>query len=295
MLWLARGVWVLLPITAGGAIEAAIDGWSIAPRTVAAILVLSTWTMVAVALLVPRPRSFTLLRIGAPAIAGATIAAMTSTDVLFAVVAGGHSIIAAVLTLSGPVALACTDGASYGDEQRHPLRLPPHFILLVVPATVVLLTASVAAGPLLLADGRWPAGAPVTIIGVLFAFVLVRSLANLERRFVVLVPAGIVVSDSLTLVDPVLLPREHVRSLRRAVDTTRGLPAARPGVLDLRLGTANALELVTDEAAPIPCRDGRRLTRTIVTERLLFAPLRPAALLAAWQERVSARDRAQPR
>ena len=67
---------------------------------------------------------------------------------------------------------------------------------------------------------------------------------SLSRRWAVLVPAGFVVVDPLTLADPVLFLREHVRHLAPEP------PAAAPdGVLDLRLGAgAGSVSVRFDEA-----------------------------------------------
>jgi hypothetical protein len=283
--WIARVVWIALPFTAATTLDAAVSGWSRAPRAVAWSLVAAVWTLVTIALLVPRPRSFTIVRAGVPAIGIATFAALPANDRLVASIAAVHVALAAVLALSAPVAIACADGASYGDEQRWPLRLPPAVGWVLVPLTIGCAAVSVSLGPLLLADGRWLAGGVATLAGAAAGLASLRSLATLERRFVVLVPAGIVVADSLTLADPVLFPREHVRSLEPVDDPVRGVPGARPGVLDLRLGTRRAVRLTADAPVPIPCRDGRTATKTVTADRVLFAPLRSEELLAEWERR----------
>jgi hypothetical protein len=189
----------------------------------------------------------------------------------------------------------CTDGASYGNERRVPLRLPPHFAVVVVPLTAALVCAGVAAGPLLLADRRWVPGAIALGVGAPVVVAALRSLATLERRFIVLVPAGLVIADALVLVDPVLFPREHVLAVRPADDADRGAPDAVGGSIDLRLGARDALELFTDEPAPVPCRDGRSGTRTIDTLRVVFAPLDCALLLREWDAREPRNSASRPR
>jgi hypothetical protein len=166
-----------------------------------------------------------------------------------------------------------------------PLRIPPPFALLVVPGSVVVVTAGLSVGPLLLGDGRWAIGAVVTALGIPIALAALRSLISLERRFVVLVPAGVVVSDSLVLVDPVLIPREHVVAMRETEDPMRGVPTQRAGELDLRFGLRHGIEILTDAPAPIPCRDGRRDSRTVDVQRILCAPVSPAVILEEWRRR----------
>jgi hypothetical protein len=285
ILWLARGAWVVLPVTAGDAIDDAIRDWHSAPRVVAADLLFTAWTLGLISLFTPRPRSFTVLRITAPALACSTTAAAIAVQRPLAVMAALHAMVVVGVALSASVADVCIDGASYGNERRHPLRLPPQFAGFVVPATVIIVLAGIATGPLLLADEQWLVGAMATAAGLPLAFAGARSLIALERRFVVLVPAGLVVSDSLTLCDPVLFPREHVVRLGTTNDPSRGIPDARPGILDLRLGAGGAIELVADEPAPIPCRAGRRDTKTVEAARVLCAPLRPRFVVDEWNAR----------
>jgi hypothetical protein len=285
ILWLARGAWIVLPVTSGDAIDDAIDGWATAPRVLAACLLFAAWTIGTIGLFTPRPRSFTILRVAAPTLALTTYAATIAQRDAFSLVAALHATVAAIVALSASVADTCVDGVSYGNERRHPLRLPPQFRAIFVPVTVVAVIGAASAGPLLLADRRWLVGAVATIAGIPLLFAGLRSLAALERRFVVLVPAGIVVSDSLTLCDPVLFPRDHVVRLGDSADASRGTPDAMPGVLDLRLGARPAIELITDEPAPIPCRAGRTETKTVTADRVLCSPLRPGFVIEEWNRR----------
>lgn len=281
----ARAGWVLLPLTLGTSATALTDDATSAFAIVLAVLGFGAWFVGLLALLTPRPRSFTALRVVAPAAAALAVAATIADTTAIAIVALVHAIVSAGLVLSAPVADACTDGASYGRERRYPLRLPPQFALLALPFAIAVVVAGASAGPLLLADGRVAVGLVVTVVGFAAAARALRSLVSLEGRFAVLVPAGIVVANSFVLADPVLFPREHVRALQPADSTPPGLPTATPGVLDLRLGAAGALELVADEPAEIPCREGRRAIASVHADRVLFAPLRRAELLDGWTAR----------
>ena len=84
------------------------------------------------------------------------------------------------------------------------------------PARVSSSTAGVVAPVLLLADGRDRRSASLRSWSApRSSYVLSRSLDSLSRRWAVLVPAGFVVVDPLTLADPVALPaRAHARTSR---------------------------------------------------------------------------------
>src|SRR5436853_356968 len=76
--------------------------------------------------------------------------------------------------------------------------------------------AAPAAGILLLAAKQWVAGAIVLVLANGAAFVAVRALHGLSRRWVVFVPAGVVLHDPMATADPVLFPRQVIETLRPA-------------------------------------------------------------------------------
>ena len=77
-----------------------------------------------------------------------------------------------------------------------------------------VLVAAVTAGPLLLAARLWVAGALLTALGAALAIVTARALHGLSERWAVLVPAGLVLHDPMTVTDPFLLPPRRHRAPR---------------------------------------------------------------------------------
>jgi hypothetical protein len=156
--------------------------------------------------------------------------------------------------------------------------VPPALLLGPVPLAAALLVAGAAAGPLLLADERWLPGALALALAVPVVRVAGRSVYALSQRWAVLVPAGIVLKDPLTLVDPVLFPRDRIVSLRPLPFPT----APADDVCDLRLGAATGsllLEL-TDDAQLFRARGRLRGGESVKARRLAFSPRQPDALLA---------------
>lgn len=251
--WCARLAWVVLPVTMGAALSDALDSWSTAPARVATVLLWAAWALGLIALLAPRPWGLTCVRVLAPVAVAVAVLAAWSAGGAAAGVAVGSSLIAAAFTLAAPVASAAANSAAYGDEERFPLRIPPSLFLAPVPLAVGLIAAGLATGPLLLANAHVVAGIVVTVVGVPVALVLARSLHSLSQRWLVLVPAGIVVADPLTLADPVLMRRENVAVVERA---PRTLPGAS---IDLRLGSpAGTVRVALHEAQSFGRRRGRR-------------------------------------
>ena len=279
-LWCARLTWALLPVSAGSARGDALEGWSTSPARVAAVLLWTAWTVGLIALLAPRPWGLTALRVVAPAAVAAALLAVASTSAAAAAFAVASCALAAVLTLSSPVAQAAANSAAYGDEVRYPLRTPLSLFFGPVPLAVVLVAVGVSAGPLLLADGRYVIGAIVTAAGFAVAAALARSVHALARRWLVLVPAGIVIVDPLTLVDPVLMRREQIKSVRRTPTDTAVAP------LDLRLGTpGGTIVLSLHEPLSFARRRGRHDAELHDAETVMISTVRADALVRAAGER----------
>jgi hypothetical protein len=272
-LWLLRIAWVTLPLTAGPAASAALRDWSDGPQVVAEVLLWIAWAAGLLATIAPRPIALTGLRTIAPAFfVFALIAAISGEPSTPAMVSAlVATAIAAILTSGHDIAIAAANAFAYGDEQRVPLRVPPALFLAPLPLARALVVAGVIAGPLLLADGRIALGLVALAIGLPLAALLGRALHGLSRRWAVVVPAGFVVVDPMTLADPVLFPRERITRMSVAAATR-----AASDVLDLRLGaTSGSVALSFDEAAELfRAGRGRRPTETVSTMHLLIAVVR---------------------
>jgi hypothetical protein len=284
-IWLVRGVWVTLPVTAGPAAANALVGWSSGPQVVAAVLIWGAWAGVLLAVLAPRPLGLTALRVVTPVFFALAVVTAFADEVSAVAAAGALAAtgVAAVLAVTPVIAIAAANGVAYGDERRFPLKTPPILLLGPLPLAPLVAGTGVAAGPLLIAAGRPVIGAIATVVGLPLAAVMARALHGLSRRWVVLVPAGLVLVDPLTLPDPVLFLRERIVSLR-AVDPRTAAP---PGTVDLRLGgLSDSLGLTLDrEAEFLFTRRGLRGAAPAKGTEVRFAAVRRADLLATAAER----------
>lgn len=284
VLWALRAVWLTLPLTAGPGVSDALGEWSTGPRIAAEILVWVGWGAGLLATVAPRPIGLTALRTLAPAFAGVAIAVAASGDASTEAAVGAvlATLAAAVLVVHPDVGAAAANGVAYGDEERFPLATPLPLFFGLLPLARVVAIAGAVVGPLLLARGDAVASGIALALGLPAAFLALRALHTLSRRWVVLVPAGFVIVDPMTLADPVLFTRDHVRALR-AVETT----AVAPGVLDLRLGAiVGSTELVLDEPGDIVrAARPRRGGTTVRTDRIVFAVRRRARMLETAAQR----------
>lgn len=269
--WILAVVWATLPVTAGGAIGDATAGWSTAPKVVAAVLCWAAWAGGLLAIVVPRPVGLTAVRAIAPwfLVLSGAVAALADLDTAVAVAAVVATLAAQVLVSRPGLAFLAANAPAYGDEVRFPLRVPPGLFLAPLPLARLLLGAALATGPLLLADGRWVAGALAVVVGIPVVVLTARALHGLSTRWVVLVPAGVVVVDPLTLSDPVLFLRERIVSMRA---TAAQVPTG-DEVVDLRLGASlGTVGLTFDTPAEVfRALRGRKGALTVRTTEVYVA------------------------
>jgi hypothetical protein len=271
MLWALRAGWLLLPLTVGAAIADAVDGTSTTVTAVAAALAWATWGLVLVAVLVPRTSSLTALRIGAPAAFATAVWVSIRAGIGPAeiVALAWTALIGAGVLFLPEISDTFVNGSSYGPERRMALKVPALLLLGPVELAWAAIVASIAAGPLLLAAHQWLEGALALAIGTFAARVGIVALHRLSRRWFVFVPAGVVLHDPVVLGEAVLFPKAVVRSLGPAPTDTTAVDAT-----GRALGLV--LELQLTEKSSVMKRE---------TDRLLFSPGRPGALLREARER----------
>ena len=274
-IWALQLSWVALAVALGPAVADALGGASSPVQLVATVWLWAGWTAGLVAVLVPRDLSLTVVRALAPgALVAALAAAVHGARGIDDVVALAAAAVVVVVAVSPAVTDALVDGSSYGSERRFALRSPPSLLFGPVPLTWTAVVVLPAAAALLLAARNWPVGGALAVASLAAVRFGAPALHRLSRRWVVLVPAGVVVHDDVALADPVLLPAALVRRVGPAPVGTEGLDlTAGAGGLVLEVELAEAIDLLVAGA-------GRREARTEHARRLLVAPLRPGALLA---------------
>ncbi len=278
--WIVRAAWAVLPFTAGPALALALDDRSLPLRTAASALLWAAWAIALCASLVLHPIALTVLRLLAPgAVASAAWAAIESADPLGAL-ALVSSLVALTLAFLPETGESFVNGPAYPNERRFPLRVPTPLLFGPLLFSWAATIGAPIAGVLLLSDRRWVAGALVVAISVPVAVVLGRAVHGLSRRWVVFVPAGLVVHDPMSLADPVLFPKAMVGDVTVAEhDST---------ALDLTQRAAGlTLELFVKEPAPLVlAKVGRGIGPTVDTDRVLFTPTRPGRVLAEFRTRM---------
>lgn len=283
--WPFRLLWLVLPVLGGPAIADALSDRSRSVQVVASVMAWSCWGLVLAAALVPRTVTLTAVRALAPgAVVLCAWAAFASDELGWGLAGVVAAVLAAVAALSPANADAFVDGSSYGDERRVALRVPVAMAVGPVPIAWSLAAAALVGGPLLLATEQWVAGAVALLVGVPVVVAVALRLHLLSRRWLVFVPAGVVVHDPLAMAEPVLLQRHLLRRIGPA-----GADATTPeggGALDLTGGAIGlALELRTAEPFAVGLRRGRETVETADVPAVLVTPGRPATTLEIAAER----------
>ncbi|HUS62707.1 MAG TPA: hypothetical protein VMY34_10955 [Acidimicrobiales bacterium] len=274
--WVLRATWATLPLTAGTLIAGALQPRSDAVATTAGALAWIGWSIGMLASLVPHPISLTALRTLAPAAAATVAAASTARDAsLILTLAGVASGAATLVIVFLPsVGERFINGPAYPNERRMLLRLPGPLMFGPLPLAWAALCVGATIGPMMLAAALVPLGAVATVVGWGVAVLMARAVHRLALRWVVFVPAGVVLHDSMAIVDAVLFGRPIVESLAAAPADSDSLDLTR-GALGL------ALELKLREKVPMVLVGPKgRDAEAGASARLLFTPTRPGALLA---------------
>ncbi|MEM9033511.1 MAG: hypothetical protein AAGA99_00200 [Actinomycetota bacterium] len=269
--WLLRVVWFVTGPTVAGAVDGAFGAFSDPVRIVAVALVWAWWAVGLLAVLVPSPLGLTVIRVAAPG--AAAVAALSAFGDRADPLAIGLATAAALLALTAQIGDDFVDASSYGPERRMPLRVPGPLLLGPIPFAAAVALVGTTVGPLLLAGGAWLVGVPATLLGLPAAWLALRALHQLSRRWLVFVPGGVVVHDQMVVLDALLCRRDVVRAITPALAGTEAD--------DLTLGAlGRALEI--DLAGPVDYVPAAGRNGTVQLERtraVLISPTRPGLAL----------------
>lgn len=279
LVWVLRGTWAALPLTAATFGEALSDT-SRPVQIVAMVGLWAGWALCLLALLVPTAASLTVARLLVPvAVPVAVTSLLSGGSEVLGIVALGLALAATAIVLTGEVGAVFVQGSAYGAERRLPLRPPAP----LVPALVVfwaLLAAALVTGPLLLAARSWVLGGVVTVLGVLSGLLLVPRMLLLAHRWLVFVPAGLVVRDPLLLADTFMVPSSAVAHVTLAEADTEAADVTGNALgyaVEIGLRDFDKIVLAPDRQNP----GGRALH----VRALLVSPTRPGRAIAAWAAR----------
>jgi hypothetical protein len=275
-LWGARVTWLAVAVVGGRAVGDAVADRSAAVRWVATAGAWTGWGAGALALAVTGVATLTAVRAIVPgAIVVAVVAALGGAPASSVLALLVPAIVASVLVAAADTGQVYIQASAYGDERRFGLR-PPLGYLSPAVVSWMIWTAAVIAAPLAWAGRAWVVAVIATAAAIAGALALPRRWHQLSRRWLVTVPAGLVVHDPVVLADTLMVPNRHVVDIGLvgrsrtggAFDLTGPTPGVAVGVV--------LSELTTVVLAPRPATP--RGT-SIHLSAFLVAPSRPGAVL----------------
>ncbi|MFZ4719577.1 MAG: hypothetical protein ACOYMR_09135 [Ilumatobacteraceae bacterium] len=274
-LWLLRALWIGLAVTVTAAISnAGEDIGGIAGMVAPAVWFLAL-AVVAVDLVLVSPLGLTIVRGLTPATVPAALLAYAHDDGVTALLAALLGVAATVVALTGEVGEAMAQGSAYGDERRFPLRAPatmlPPLIGSWVAWCALLLGAVVAVG-----HERWAIAVPLAVLAAAATWLVGRAAHRLSRRWLVLVPAGLVVHDHVVLGETLMVQRTNIRSAALALADTDAADLTGPA-------GGHAIDVTVKDMvlAVFPATKAQPKGRAIHVQSFLVAPSRPGRALRA--------------
>jgi hypothetical protein len=279
--WLLRAVWVATAVVGTPAVTGAVEDRSAPVRAIALWGCGLGWIAGVAAMAIPSLLALTATRAIVPL---ATVVAVATTvggaEGVDVIVLGALALVCTIVVLSGEIGRAFVQASAYGDEQRFPLRPPFGYAVATVVSWLLWAVALVSA-PLLLAARSWVAGVVVTVLAVALTVFAVPRWHLLALRWLVLVPAGLVLHDPVVLGETLMLRASQVRGVRLAPAGTTAADLTGPA-------TGHALEVSTTESViALFARTPRQPNgRAIHLTAFLASPSRPGSALSAASTRL---------
>jgi hypothetical protein len=248
---------------AGQANVVATSAWGVA---VAAIVL---------AVVVPGPLGLTVIRLLLPATVPAAVAALVAGAGAWGVVALAAALSATLVAFSAEAAEAFVQASAYGHERRLPLRAPAAVLLPMGLSWSVWCAATLGA-IVLLAAQRVVVGGPLLAAAAALTWLLARRFHRFSQRWLVLVPAGVVIHDPVVLGETLMLQRPNVAFARLATADTQAADFTGPAA-------GHAIELTVREMvlALLAVTPSEPKGKALHVQSLLVAPSRPGRALQA--------------
>lgn len=272
--WVARVAWAATGVFAWSAIDA-IDG-DTTMRWVAYVGGGAIWIGGLIGLALSSVTTLTIARVSVPlAVPAAGLLLLSPADRSDAVVTIAAAAVTTIIVMSADVARAFVQASAYGAEQRFPLRPPLAYEIAAVIAWAIV-AALLLVGMVVAANHRLLIGGIIVAIAVAgFVWAWPRW-HRLARRWLVIVPAGLVVHDPLVLAETLMLRRHDIGDVSLAPADTDAADLTGPA-------TGHALEIntATSVTALLTGTPAEPRGTAIHLTALLVSPSRPGVALAA--------------
>lgn len=242
------------------------------------------WGAVVIASFISHPITLTVLRIGTPVVAAFIVfIAVTQGSSGSQIIGAAVGVAILLLSFSAEIGGIYVQASAYGDEKRFALR-PPVVLIAPVLLSVLIADLSILGLPMLVAAKNWA----VAIIALIGFFISVKYLLPrihlLSRRWLVFVPAGIVVHDEIVLSINLMIRKQDLLQMRLARDNSAAadLSALTWGVpLELSFNKPLDVSLTAIGAKHL------KAVSAIHAQSVLIAASRPGSVLNAYDTKTN--------
>ncbi len=279
-LWATRVLWLATIVLVPLAIDSAARGRSAWAENVS----VTVWWVVAgtvvVALVVCGPIGLTAIRMLVPASVPIAVATLVlGASVLRGIAALAAAMVATLSALMAETGEATVQISAYGDERRLPLRVPAAMLIPIAVSWLLWFATSLAGVILLAAEMLITGIALLTIAGAL-TWLVGQRLHRFSCRWLVSVPAGVVVHDPVVLAETLMVLRPNVEHAHLALATTEAADLTGPAA-------GHALEVTFREMVQVVLAATPKNPKgtAIHAQSVLIAPSRPGRALRALADR----------
>ena len=273
-----RLAWIPIPLLGYEVFGSALSGESESVQVTVALSLWILWSIVLLISLIPSASLLTVYRVVVPISVVASIwssieAEMNASSILLLFC----SAICFSISLLPSIGFWFINGSAYGDEVRIPLRAPGPLLLGPVPLAWIVIASSLIFSIILISSQKYVFGFIVFTIGSGLSYFSYRSLSALSQRWLVFVPAGIVLHDNMVLADPFLIRKSMIKGIGPALVSTDGLDLTMSSI-----GMSLVVELyepagLTLQMNPLAPPEVREVTSFLVSPSLLPATLEEAS------------------
>jgi hypothetical protein len=277
--WVARLAWVAVAVSGTPALESALQERSPSLRVTSLILAAAFWLAGVAAVAVTSTSTLTLARVVIPTVIPAGLLGIfLGAEPVASIGTLIFALIATAVVATPEYGQIAVQSSAYGNEVRFPLRPPLGFLIAAV-ITWTLWVAATLSGALLLGSGTWVPGIILSALAITVLALATPRWHRLSQRWLVLVPAGVVIHDPVTLSDTIMLKRSQIRHLTLAPADTEAYDITGPAA-------GHALEIAINETITVVCAPiGKEAPKAIHLTALLVAPSRPGRALQAAADR----------
>lgn len=262
-----------------------LEALSSGASALASIALWATWAVVLLCVLVPSAVSLTALRLVAPAHLAITtilvVGALAGESDAVTVAALVPTLITSIVALSADIGSNFVQSSAYGDELRVLLLPSPSFAFVIVVSWLIWV-ASLVVGVLALIREAWVAGGILLAVGVILGVILPRRFHRFSRRWLVVVPAGLVLHDHVVLGETAMFTRDSIRSI-----TVSRRDAEVADLSGRGRGTGVTVELLDFDTVVLAATPNQPGGSALHVKTWWVRPSRPGRAINAWSRRAS--------